>query len=254
MAGINTERLVLEQRLVVASLFGIEVPNPGDWLFEAEEKIREGRLFETKPFYLPRRQLAKGLSFPGLKSPLDPWLYNQISAKRIDVDADWLPGEWILFDVTRRPEYNKGKQMYPDTDRFREILAGLRDKGGNDGILVPSNYRHVSKDSRFALSPDEIDGSKAVVVKAVVEILGLQVEQISTPSYAAFNYIGNLAHPEFGEVNTSEWLRNKFGRGDRLCSGVSAIGGLSNVDDWRSDDRFDSIGFRFQVSPPAEAS
>lgn len=253
MAGINPEKLVAEQSAAISGFFGIEVPKPGDWLFEAAAKVRQAMLFSAEPFYLPRIQLAEGLSFPGLKSPLDPWLYDQIRAKRVDADADLLPGEWILFDVTRRPNYNNGTQMYPDRPRFKELLADLRDKGEDGGILVPDSYKHVPKDSRFAISPDEIDGSKAVVVKAVAGVLALQAEQISTPAYAAFNYIGNLAHPELGGVNTSEWLRNKFGLGRRLFGGYSDFGGLSDVSLWFSDGRDGGFGFRLQVISPAKA-
>lgn len=246
----NAEKLVRSQSVAISGFFGVEVPKPDDWLFAAAEKIRQEKLFKAAPFYLPRRQLAEGANFPGLKSPLNPWLYDQMRAKTVDQDADWLPGEWILFDVTERPNYNDGKQMYPDMPRFKEMLANLRDQGQ---VEVPDSYKHVPKDSRFAISPDEIDGSKAVVAKAVAGILDLTAEQMTTPPYATLNYIGNLAHLELGQVTTSEWLRNKFGRWGRLHGGHSDEGGLSHVHYWSSNGRFGLIGFRLQVSSPSRA-
>lgn len=202
------------------------------------------------PFYLPRRRLDKDVSFPGLKYPLGPWLYDQIRAGMVAADADWLPEGWMLLDLTERPGYDDGKQMYPDTPRFKEILADLR-KGGR--VAVPDSYRHVQKDSRFALSPEEVDGEKAAVAKEIAAVLGTKPEQVATPLYVVFNYIGNLTHPEFGQVNTAEWLKDNFGRGARLRGGDSVVGGLSDVDDWPSFGRNDNIGFRLQVSSPAKA-
>lgn len=246
----DAEQLARIQGGEVSRFFGVEVPQPGDWLFEAIEKIGKEELLVVAPFYLPRRQLVEGVAFPGLKWPLDRWLYEQIEAGKVAADADWLPGEWILFDVTRRPDYGNGRQMYPDTPRFREVLASLRKQGQ---IEVPDDYRHVPKDSRFAISADEIDGSSAVVAEAVAGILGLQAWQVTTPSCSTFNYIGNLAHPELGQVNTWEWLRNNLEHGRRLYGGGSVLGGLSNVSAWISGARYDGLGFRLQFSFPFKA-
>ncbi|MBI4039867.1 hypothetical protein HY389_00745 [Candidatus Daviesbacteria bacterium] len=248
MAGISPEKLIIEQSVVISNFFGTEVPKPGDWLFEADEKIKKEKLFKVAPFYLPRRQLAQGVNFSGLKFPLDPWIYDQIKAKTVDQDVDWLSGEWILFDITKRPNYQNGRQMYPDMPRFKEMLANLREQ---DQIKGLGSYKHVPKDSRFAVSADEIDGSEAVVAKAVAGILDLKEEQITTPLYSTFNYIGNLAYPHLGQADTSEGFRNKFGYGYRLCGGDSDDGGLSYVDYCLSVDRSGTIGFRLQVSSPS---
>lgn len=248
----DAEKLVRGQREAVSSFFGAEVPVPTDRLFVVCENIRRENLWTPEPFFVPLRRLPEGVSFPGLKHPLSSVLYGWIREGYVDADADTLPGQWIIWDSTRRPKYDNEKQMYPDTSRLREILASLRER--QDGIKVPDNLRHVSQDSRFGISPDEIDGSKNLVAGELAGILGLQEgEIISTPSCAAFNYIGNLAHPELGEVDTSEWLRNKFERGDRLRGGDSGFGGLSSVNDWLSGGRGGSVGFRLQVSFPSIA-
>ena len=247
---LDAEKLAKSQAEKIACFFGAEIPEPGDWLFETAERNRQEELLAMAPFYLPKRQLAEGISFPGLKRPLDSWLYSQIKAGTVDPDADWLPGEWVLFDTTKRPDYNNGKQMYKDTPRFKGMLAMLRERSQ---ITVPNAYEDVPRDSRFAVSADEIDGSSAAVARAVADILHIQVEQVSTPLYSSFNYIGNLAHPELGQANTWEWFRNNFGGGSRLFGGDSDHGGLSGVSYSWSGRRFDSIGFRLQVSSPAGA-
>lgn len=250
---LDPEKLAKSQAEAISGFFGMEVPKPDDWLFEVVEKNRQEKLFDVNkflPFYLSRRQLAEGISFPGLKHPLAPWLYDQIRAGNVAADADRLPEGWMLLDLTERPMYDNGKQMYPDTPRFKEMLADLRERGQ---VAVPDYCRHVRRDSRFALSPDEIDGKKAAVAKAVAAALGTKIEQATTPLYVVLNYIGNLAHPEFGQVNTAEWLKDNFRHGNRLHGGYSVLGGLSGVSYWLSDDHHDRIGFRLQVSSPARA-
>lgn len=250
---LDPEKLARLQAEAISGFFGMVVPKPGDWLFEVVEKNRTERLFDVRalaPFYLPGRQLVEGVSFPGLEYPLAPWLYDQIRAGNVVADADSLPEGWLLLDVIKRPDYKSGKQMYPDTPRFMEMLADLRDLGQ---VAVPDSYRHVPKNSRFAVSPDEIDGKNAAVANAVAAVLGIKTEQVATPLYVVFNYVGNLAHPEFGQVNTAEWFKNNFRRGDRLFGGRSGVGSLESVSDWLSGGCSDSIGFRLQVSSPSKA-
>lgn len=247
--AINAEKLAAGQRQAIARFFGAEIPAPPDRLFEVAERIREERLFRAEPFYLPKRSLAAGLQIPGLKVPLDPWLNEQIREGKIAQDADMLSGQWVIFDVSGRPNYDNGRQMYSDSNGLGEILADLRDQGK---IEVPDYYRRVPKNSRFAVSADEIDGSGRFVADRVVAVLGLQADEIvTTPPYVVINYIGNLAHPEFGQANTSEWFADKFGRGDRLYGGLSGYGGLSRVYYWPSDYHYGLMGFRLQVSFPS---
>lgn len=248
----GVEELVIDQRKAISNFFGTEVPAPPDRLFVVCDKIRKEKLWTPEIHYIPDRRLSEGSSFPGLEHPFGSALYRWMRDGLIDADGDLLPGQWIIWDPTRRPDYNNGKQMYPDTPRFREILAGLRD--GEDGIEVPSDYKHVPKDSRFAISADEIDGSRNLVGGEIAKIMALQEgEVISTPPNAVFVYIGNLRHQELGRVTTSEWFRNNFGHGGRLDGGGSRLGGLSDVDDWPSGFRNRSVGFRLQVSFPSRA-
>lgn len=245
----DAEKLVSSQREVISAFFGTEVPVPSYRLFMVCEEIRQEKLWKPETFFVPQIRLPEGVSFPGLKRPLSSSLYMWMREKLVGDDADSLPGQWIIWDATRRPSYNEGRQMYPDTRRFKELLASLRER--EDGIEVPDYYAHVQKDSRFVISADEIDGSKNLVVGEIAKVLGLREgEIISTPSYAVFNYIGNLVHPELGKVDTSEWFRNTFEHGLRLSGGHSRFRGLSGVEGWPSGVHDNCISFRLQISFP----
>lgn len=245
--NIDAEELVRAQREAISSFFGTEVPAPSDRLFVVCENIRREGLWTPEPFFVPQRRLPEDVSFPGLEHPLSSVLYGWMREGYVGADADTLPGLWIIWDPTKRPDYRDGKQMYPDTRRFKELLVYLRERA--NGIEVPDDLSRVPKDSRFGISADAVDGSKNLVAGEVASILALQKgETVSAPPYAVFNYIGNLAHRELGGVNTSEWFRNSFRRGYRLRGGSSDFGGLSDVRYWHSDSGHDRIGFRFQIS------
>lgn len=251
----DAEKLVKGQKKAILDLFGMEIPNPPEHLLIVSERIRKEKLLAfASPFYLPRYHMAEGVDLPDLTHKLDSLLYEHIRAKKVDKDADWLPGEWIIFDTTKRPNYDGGKQMYDDTPVFKEMLTSLRNQ---HKIAVPDGYRHIPKASRFAISADEIDRQDRSVAKAVAGILELDFdEEVTTPPYATFNYIGNLAHPELGQVNTSEWFANSFRGAHRayhLIGGYSVRGGLSSVGYWRSGSRGGHIGFRLQIRFPSKA-
>lgn len=248
----NTEELIKNQRGVISAFFGTEIPNPPDQLFEVAERIRQEGLFKAEPFYLPRRSFPEGITFPGQTGPMSPNLYRYIKEGWVDADANTLPGQWVILDVTQRPGYENGKQMYPDTVQFKELLAIGRELGDKGGIVVPDYCRQVPEDSRFAISPDEIDGSVGYVSKVVARCLNIEPDRITTPYYATFYYVGNLSHSEFGQANTGEWFRNSFRRGSRLFGGDSDGGGLAYVDRWRPGGHVDFMGFRLQVSFPSE--
>ena len=245
-------QLVKDQRRAVSAFFGTEIPNPPDQLFEVAEIIRQEGLFRVEPFYLPRRSFPKGITFPGQQVPMSTNLYRYIKEGLVNADANTLPGQWVILDVTQRPGYEDGKQMYPDTVQFKELLATGRELGYKRGIVVPDYCRRVPEDSRFAVSADEIDGSVGYVSKVVAELLNIEPDRVTTPDYATFYYVGNLSHSEFGQVNTGEWFRNSFGHGARLVGGDSVLGGLADVHDWYSDDHYGVMGFRLQVSFSSE--
>ena len=248
----DAEKLAKAQTEAITSFFGADIQTPPDQLFETAEKARVEKLFKTsKPFYLPRRTFTEGVNCPGQKVALSSNIYYYMREKWVNADTNSLPGMWILLDTTKRPGYKDGRQMYPDTKRFKDVLAGLRD---DKKIKIPDYLRHVPKDSRFGVSPGEIDGTNGFVSEEIAKILIVGKEQVNTPTATTFNYIGNLAHPEFGRVNTSEWFSNNFGRGDRLVGGSSDGGGLGFVSRWCSGFHGGGLGFRLQVSFPSQDS
>lgn len=258
MSAKDVERLVESQRKAISDFFGLpippEIPVPPDQLFDVAERIRQEKLFIVAPFYLPKCRLVEAANFPGMKWPLNRLIYQAVRLGKMNQDAEGLPGEWILIDVTKRPNYDDGRQMYPDTHRFKDILAALREQGriqeSPDYIdYVP--YHDVPKDSRFAVSADEVDGRKGFVAKEVAAILGLNAKQIITPAYSVFNYIGNLAHPEFGQATTWEWFSNR-GYGLRLHGGSSYLNGLSDLVGSSAFSHRDVIGFRLQIRFPSK--
>lgn len=249
-AALEARKLALSQMRSIAEFFGVSTPLPSDRLFEVAEEIKQRRLFKAEPFYLPRRSLRVPSTIPGLKVPPPGSFYRKIREGILARKTVMLPGQWMLLDVSRRPDYNSGHQMYSDSEGLEEVLADLRNQGK---IKVP-DYRRVPRNSHFVVSADEIDGgNEGYVSKAVASILRLRPgEQVTTPRYVVFNYIGNLAHPEFGQTSTREWFADEFireGQYLRLCGG-HVNGGLADVVERSPDGHHDNIGFRLQVSFP----
>lgn len=126
-------------------------------------------------------------------------------------------------------------------------MERLRQEGK---IGVPDWCKHIPSISRFGVSYDEIE---KFVVPSFAEIAKIQKEAAGVPPYMSWNYIGNLAHPEWGETNTWEWFADKFGGGYRLLGGISGHGGLAYVaHDW-SDLHLDHLGFRLRVAFPSKS-
>lgn len=241
----DAEKLVRDERTAISNFFGVEVPRPSDRLFGLAETIRQEKLFkDPKILFVPRRSFQEGMTFPGQRVPMSPNLYRYMKEDWIDADANFLPGEWIIFDTTQGADYDGGKQMYADTPRFEEVLVDIHDK--HPEIL--EDNPQVPKDSRFAFAADEIDGNKGFITTEVSKILKLQSgEEVTTPPYSVYYYVGNLdSSLRLGDFTTAEWFRNFFGHGFRLRGGLSRFGGLSVVSRWRSAYHSDRLGFRPQ--------
>ncbi len=250
----DAEKLVATQRQAISEFFGLKVSFPPDRLFEVADKIRKEKLFKAEPFYLPKLHFSVGLQYQGLKAPLAPWFFEQIREGNIVKGSDWLPGRWVIFDISKVSDYKRyyGRQMYRDSVGLEAILAGLRDQGK---IKVPDDCKDISRNSRFLISADEIDGEEnGSVSKTVASILSLRSDElVRTPSYIAFSYITNLAHPEFCQTNTWEWFADKYKQDNRLY-GVGFGPGLVAIDARPSNDRNRALGFRLQVSFLAKAA
>ncbi|MBI2329856.1 hypothetical protein HYU94_00495 [Candidatus Daviesbacteria bacterium] len=170
--AVDVERLVAEQRQAIAGFFNTEIPAPSDRLFEVAEINRQEKLFDDPIIlYALRRSFPEGVTFPGQRVPMGPVLYRYMSENLVDADANCLPGAWIMFDSTQRPDYDKGRQMYPDTTRFRQVLASVRAEHPE----ISEHSYHIPPDSRFYFASGEIDGRGwEYITTKVANILKLQ--------------------------------------------------------------------------------
>ena len=150
------------------------------------------------------------------------------------------------METIKRPNYDGGKQLY-ENDSLASILEDLR-KGNQ--IVVPDWCKHIPAVSRFGVSPEEISGPLA---SRFAEIAKVDAANVDTSTYMAFNYLGNITHPEFGQVNTAEWFADNFGLGGRVYGASSAFGGLASVRDGSSGLQFDRLGFRLRVAFPPKS-
>ncbi len=245
---LNITQLVEREHNALKTFFGKEVPVAQPPALLAETlRVAEGEgLSIFQPLYFPAIEFKQNSRFPGWSVKPEEWYWEQIKGGRVDKDAAKLGGYWSLFDESRRPNYDNGKQMFKD-DPLEAILVMGRHEGK---IEVPDYLREVPKESRFGVSPDEQD---KFVFPALTDSLRLfnrehsgQV-QVRRPTEMEFNFTGNLRYPYLGQANTWEWLHDSFGDDDRLVGGCSDGGGLADVsDDWHGN-RHDDTAFRPEV-------
>lgn len=184
---------------------------------------------------LPGVDLANYRLPKGWVKPRD-WYFQQIGTK-IDKDSARLRPMIVLIDTTPKPNYDRGRQLYPN-DSFGPLVSMLRESGE---IAVLDGYKHVPTTSRFAVTPIERETS---FDPALARILALDPDKVRIPTEAENNFIGNVHHPELGQNTTWEWRDDRFEDGYRLYGGYSDYGGLAYVRyDW-SDNRYDRAGFR----------
>ena len=162
---------------------------------------------------------AKDDTHPGWGVKPEDWYWENITSGKIDADAPSLSGHWVIIDNTQKPDYDDGKQLYPE-DPFKSNLPD---------------------ESRFSLSWDELHGD---VLPKIAERLNIPKDKVRLPKEIEFNILGNLYHKEWGQTSTYEWFEDKFGSDRRLIGGSSDDGGLADVDWDQPGTRYGSIGFR----------
>lgn len=185
----------------------------------------------------------KGFDLRRLNVPPEEWYFQQRESGTIKTTAKG--GYWVAIDLTPRPNYGSGIQLYPN-DHLGSILVRLRDEKKID----VSGYEHVPVISRFALSFEEVEQA---VPPEVARYLRVNKRKTRVPFEEEFNILGNIFYPHFGQASTSEWLMNSFGDGHRLRGGHSGSGGLGYVSRWGSDDRGGHLGFRLLAEIPSAA-
>lgn len=236
-------QLLAEQTSALEAFFGKEAfPQPPKELMEFLERTHDLG-FSFEPYLKRDIVLTQYSEFPGWKIKPNPWFWEQINAGRVSPDAVRLKIGWGAMETIARPNYDGGKQLHQN-DPLAPILEDLRKAGA---ITVPDYVRHVPLTSRFAVPALEVEG---LVIARFVEIAGDRAKGVKTPPVVDYNYVGNLAHPEFGKADTWEWFSNPFGRAYRLIGGHFRGGGLACVT-YCTDNRRDNVAFRLQKDFPS---
>lgn len=237
----SPEQLLSDQKSALETFFGQEAlpPEPPKALMEFVERANEqGFTFEL--YFEPNVVFTKDANYPGWRVKPDTWFWEQIREGNILADAAVLSGRWAAMEAIQKPEYDGGKQLH-ENDSLAPILERLRKEGK---ITIPDWCSLIPSTSRFGISFDEIT---KYVVPEFAQVTQIEAEQAQVPPYIAFNFRGNVAHPEWGETNTWERFADSFGGGSRLVGGRRVRGGLAYVGyGWRGV-RSDCVGFRLRV-------
>jgi len=247
LGSIDVAQLHAQQIETRNRFFGKEIlPEPPMELTEfIERTCKLGFTFE--PYLSPGKHFSSDSDYPGWVVRPQAWFFDQIKRGNISPDSVRLPLQWAAMETIERPSYDRGGQLY-ENDALASILEDLR-KGGK--IAVPDWCKHIPSVSRFGVSADEISGP---VASRFAEVVKVNAVNVDAPTYMAFNYLGNIAHPEFGQANTAEWFVNIFARGYRLIGGNSDNDGLAGVGCDSSDGHRGDLGFRLLVAfPPKNA-
>jgi len=242
---LNPSQLVEREHEALRAFFGKEVRvfTPPSELFETL-KVAEvegfGKILE--PIYFPAVKFKQADKYPGWKVKPGEWYWDEVRDGNLKKNAAKLEGYWGLFDESRRPNYDGGRQMFAG-DPLAPMLSQARKEGR---IIVSVFQESVPEGSRFAVTSDE---KEQIVFPQLAKILRLteSVAIVRGPTEMEFNFAGNLRYPYLGEADTSEQLDDRH-IGWRLLGGCSEMGGLayvySNWRNWGFDDRWDTVAFR----------
>lgn len=246
---LTPSQLVEKTRVELAKPFANSAPNifivdPPAILFESQRVTDGEGIGVMKPIYFPLGETRLDSSLPDGWVKLQQWIFDQIKAGNVSPDALRIGAFWALFDESKRPKYDGGKQMFEKDEQMGLILAQARNEGQ---IAIPDYVKHLSGESRFGVSMDEQDRvvfPRLAEKWRLVEAITQGQVRIRRPKVAEFNFAGNLRYPYLGEANTWEGFEDKFEVGGRLVGGDSDFGGLADVDYSWSDNLADFMAFR----------
>ncbi|HEU0050601.1 MAG TPA: hypothetical protein VFQ60_00905 [Patescibacteria group bacterium] len=245
--------IISRERQALRNFFGKEISVPAIPKQATKERILEWRALGFELHYLPPISMAeikrgeKGeitevtpIEFPGWKkkpgkryasglSCID--FFDDIKAGKLSPLAINLPGAWILIDAREKPS---GLGEYPD-DALAPALKELR----KDGIV---NDRNTKKESRFDLSPRELENPK--VLEAFAKVLDFQTVSgltVAIPRAMEANILGNIHYPQWDKSKDLEWFSDLYEKdGFRSC----LYGGLSYISLISPRKRLLNVGFR----------
>ena len=238
---LDPSQLIERESEALKAFFSKEIPviTPPTELLEAL-KVAETKGFGILvPLYFPAVEFKQANRYSGWKVKPGEWYWNQIREGRVGNDAAKFGGYWGLFDKSRRPDYDGGRQVFPE-DPLAPMLIKAREEGR---IAVPDFVKNVPEDSRFAVSPDEQDQT---VFPELEEVLRLTegAAKVRRPTEMEFNFAGNLRYSHLGEAGAWEWLHDRFMDDCRLIGGYSGSGRFTHVSYGWSNHHHDYVAFR----------
>lgn len=245
---LTPAQLVERTRVELGKPFASSTPNifitePPAILFESQRVVNGEGIGVMELIYFPLGATRFDSPLPDGWVKLQQWVFDQIKAGNVSPDALRIGAFWALFDKSRRPNYDSGKQMFERDGQMGLILAQAR----NEGQIAIPDHVNLPGESRFGVSmgeQDQVVFPKLAEKWRLREAIAQRQGRVRRPKVAEFNFAGNLRYPYLGEADTCEGFEDKFGADCRLFGGDSDSGGLARVYyDW-SDNHDDGVAFR----------
>lgn len=199
--------------------------------------------------------MSQQAEFPGCKVKPKGWFYDQFRAKQlyrlasvgelaVDMAADKLLGQVVLFDTRGKPPFNGGNQMWQQDD---ELLGGTIETLRAQGAI--QRYEYGPQSSRFGISVEPGGDWEAHVKSALATHLGLHTNQVRLERAIEFNALSqmyaDLPRGQDGATSTWLWFEEFFvDAAQRLHGGHADSDGLAFVSWNGSANHWDSISLR----------
>lgn len=269
----DSTQLIAQAKADQFAFLGIEksVSQPPAALSSVLSRLRELGLKEVEGIYIPQATVNEGDSYPGQRMPIGEQYYQWYKAGQVSKASPELPGEWVVVETFRRPDYASIKKLKeghgeeqdtyrPESDQMGAIIRDGRFEGkiktrDEAGPIVP----YLPQDSRFGVSINQQDD---YVFPEFAKTIGIGGISLRRPTLAELNYLGNLSRlAHLGEATTLEAVQDVYlGIADRnakgatgkwperaIITGSSVRGGVSGIDYMLAKDQVDAVTFRTLV-------
>ena len=236
-APSTSEQLAYEAQVRFAVL-GIKVEQPPKVLTEILNRAKEIGWTKVSPLYIPPMGAREFLALGMGPKVIDPQFWQYILNGDISDDSATTGPYWAVIDTSESDGYmqeKKGTQIY-NQDAFSNTLKALRDNGR---IQVPNNMLHVPRNSRFGLSPNEINSEFLPEFAKSIEV---DEALVGIPTALESALITNCLAISSGP-KLAEWTSDEVTLNRSMYSGTSKDGNNS-IDLAHKDARFDTIAFR----------
>ncbi len=230
--------LINREQEALKTFFGKEIEVPPLPPEVTPEKYKEWKEKGFELHYLPPTSLSEtGPDGKKKWKNLPGWTKKPKKGPE-EIHSD-LPGGWLLFDMRKKPNYQGGKQMYPNDGVIGNALKTLR--LGTPHLL--RDDRVPKPNSRFGMRGADFD--KIEVQTALAASLGINVKELDLPYAIENSLLMHMHMPEWGDTNVYEFFKDKTADGaGRFVGGLSNEGGLSDVIGLHAGFQTEGIGFR----------